>query len=82
MSWMICHADHIPCVCLEVNSVKNASEDVRERHNITTVEFMFFMKPRQENKFINKSGMPIPKNWLKLLSKYSLSMNMSLELFD
>ena len=37
-----------------------------EGNSNTTVEFMFFTKPLQENKFVNKSGMPIPKNMLKL----------------
>ena len=31
-----------------------------------TVKFMFLMKPWHENKFIEKYGMPIPKNSLKL----------------
>ena len=30
------------------------------------VEFMFFMKIWHENKFIKKSGIPIPKNLLNV----------------
>ena len=44
------------------------------------VEFIFFVKPLNKNKFINKYGMPIPKNSLKVLLKDFLSIPMTLNL--
>ena len=46
-----------------------------------TIDIMFFVKPWHYNKFINRYGMPIPKNLLKYFTKYLPSTHISLNVF-
>ena len=70
IAWILCFASfEILVKFFELHSnITNTFEKLysnnSERHNNMTVEFMGFMKVWQDNKVINKYGMPIPMNLL------------------